>query len=1163
MADLQDVGSSAPTLPDNPPARTVIADHVLLQRIGEGSYGEVWLAQNVFGEFRAVKIVHRRRFQEQRPYEREFRGIQKFEPISRAHESQVDILHVGRDDLAGYFYYIMEPADDLRSGQAIKPEIYCPKTLKNVLVQQERLSFAETLHIGLNLVAALEHLHQHNLVHRDIKPSNIIFIGGIPRLADIGLVAEISEARSFVGTEGFIPPEGPGTVQADIYSLGKVLYLCCLAQRDKPFPELPDNFEELPDKARLLELNEIILKCCETDLRARYKSAGAMRADLLLLQGGKSVKRLRLVERRLALITRASIVMTCLAVLTSALAFQISRQKTATTQRLVRSHVDAGTRLMNDGDYFGALLWFAEALKLDAGNPIREENHRIRIASVLRQCPKLVGVFVHDGTVNQAAFSPDGRHLATASDDHTAAIWDLVSGARLFTLPHKNKVYLLAFSPDGTRIATADRDDMAHVWDAATGKPLLVNLKHRRVHGGGILRFSPDGQKLVTFPETDAAQVWDLVSGQSVGTALRHRQDITSLAFNPDGKQILTTSGQSHVWLWDTATGAPVPLEIKGGGRTIDACFNPNGRSLATTSDDGCLRLWTYPGGQFLPPLMRHHHWIQSLCFSPEGDRLLSTAQDKTAQIWSAATHNSLVLPLLHAYPLLSGEFTPDGRAIVTASAGIYARVWNAVTGEPLSPPLKHSRSIRPGNISPDGHLIVTINGDQTSKGDQAVRVWDMANVEPLTMELTPVFHPHQPISPNGRLKVSFGRETAQDSTARVLEVISGRPTTPPLRHNGPLRQALFSADSKLLVTETLDSSARVWDPETGEALGPALHTKYVPGGRIFGGHVGELRWPTKKDLPHDSRPIADLVRVAELMSGNRIDSWGGLVPLDIKDVTNYWALLRASDPTNFSSSTPNSIAWHEHQARCCESDCDWWAARFHLDQLIKLQPGDTVVRARRAYAQLALDTEMAAAITNSSGRPIIPPRDPVAPANLIDLSACYNDSLQENRGSSVEISDSPIEFPMGLQTLAGTQFDVRGVVQLSRKARQVDIKIGQKCHHLHFLHAARNWARDGTEAGKYVVHFAGGQEKEIPVLYGRDVRAWRMGAGTAETFASQPGAVIAWMGLSPAARANVEVLRIFKSTWENPFENQVITSIDFTDGSTDAEPFLLGLTLD
>src|ERR1051326_6660048 len=89
-----------------------IPDHELLRRVGEGAYGEVWLARNVMGTYRAVKIVFRRSFSDDRPYEREFNGIKRVEPISRSHDSQVDILHVGRNDADGYFYYVMELADD-------------------------------------------------------------------------------------------------------------------------------------------------------------------------------------------------------------------------------------------------------------------------------------------------------------------------------------------------------------------------------------------------------------------------------------------------------------------------------------------------------------------------------------------------------------------------------------------------------------------------------------------------------------------------------------------------------------------------------------------------------------------------------------------------------------------------------------------------------------------------------------------------------------------------------------------------------------------------------------------------------------------------------------------------------------------------------------------
>src|SRR5438445_4723326 len=105
-----------------------IPDHELLRRVGEGAYGEVWLAKNVMGTYRAVKVVYRRNFSDDHPYEREFAGIKRFEPISRAHASQVDILHVGRNDQAGYFYYIMELADD--AGENPKPEGRNPKEVE-------------------------------------------------------------------------------------------------------------------------------------------------------------------------------------------------------------------------------------------------------------------------------------------------------------------------------------------------------------------------------------------------------------------------------------------------------------------------------------------------------------------------------------------------------------------------------------------------------------------------------------------------------------------------------------------------------------------------------------------------------------------------------------------------------------------------------------------------------------------------------------------------------------------------------------------------------------------------------------------------------------------------------------------------------------------------
>jgi formylglycine-generating enzyme required for sulfatase activity len=261
-----------------------IPDHEALRVIGRGAYGEIWLARTVTGALRAVKIVYRSTFESERAFQREFQGMSAFEPISRAHAGFVDILHVGHT--SEYLYYIMELADDHVAGRKIDIVNYEPRTLKSDLARHKRLSAAESIRLGISLTAALEALHARELAHRDIKPSNIIFIDGVPKLADIGLVAATGH-QSFVGTEGYVPPEGPGTPQADIFSLGKLLYEISTGKDRLDFPEIDSQLSERPDKEQLLQLNDVLVKACANDPRKRYASAAEMNRDLAALEHGK------------------------------------------------------------------------------------------------------------------------------------------------------------------------------------------------------------------------------------------------------------------------------------------------------------------------------------------------------------------------------------------------------------------------------------------------------------------------------------------------------------------------------------------------------------------------------------------------------------------------------------------------------------------------------------------------------------------------------------------------------------------------------------------------------------------------------------------------------------------------------------------------------------
>jgi serine/threonine protein kinase len=202
----------------------------------------------------------------------------------------VDVLQIGRNDATAYFYYVMELADDAtQESRALGPELpaagghepnsesgaaaYEPRTLGAELRRRTRLPFEQCLQLGLTLSLALGHLHRNGLIHRDVKPSNIIFVNGVPKLADIGLVTGIEEANTFVGTEGFVPPEGPNSAQADLYALGKVLYEAATGKDRQEFPEPFTRLGLDAESQALMELNTILLKACATDPKDRYGSA--------------------------------------------------------------------------------------------------------------------------------------------------------------------------------------------------------------------------------------------------------------------------------------------------------------------------------------------------------------------------------------------------------------------------------------------------------------------------------------------------------------------------------------------------------------------------------------------------------------------------------------------------------------------------------------------------------------------------------------------------------------------------------------------------------------------------------------------------------------------------------------------------------------------------
>lgn len=276
-----------------------IPDFELIRRIGEGAFGDVWLARNVLGGYRAVKVVFRRKSGAH--HDREFDGIRLFAEVCLGNPGQLAVLHVGKKEELGFFYYVMELADDVVRRREIDAASYEPLTLEAER-RRRRHTVEETIRIGVALGESLAFLHVRGLVHRDVKPSNVVVVGGVYKLADVGLMEAAATDPAPMGTEGYVPQEGGGTPSVDLFALGKVLYELVNGKDRLEFPSLAVDVPTGPGASEFAALNQIILKACDPDPKVRYATVQEMVEDLRLLL----IPRVQRTMRRLRTVTGLS-----------------------------------------------------------------------------------------------------------------------------------------------------------------------------------------------------------------------------------------------------------------------------------------------------------------------------------------------------------------------------------------------------------------------------------------------------------------------------------------------------------------------------------------------------------------------------------------------------------------------------------------------------------------------------------------------------------------------------------------------------------------------------------------------------------------------------------------------------------------------------------------
>jgi WD40 repeat protein/serine/threonine protein kinase len=711
----------------------VIGPYQLLEQIGEGGFGIVYVAEQIIPVRRKVALKILKPGMDTRQIVARFEAERQ--ALALMDHPNIAKVFDGGATPTGRPYFVME----LVQGRPITE--FC--------IQQQR-SLRQRLELFIHVCQAVQHAHHKGIIHRDLKAANILVAlhdtGSVVKIIDFGIVKALGQdltdktlytgSAQMLGTPLYMSPEQAGQsgldidTRSDIYSLGVLLYelltgttpflkerfqtatydeirqIICDEEPPKPSTRLtavtetrtcatPLPYPEPKKSAKLVrgELDWIVMKALDKERTRRYDTANSFALDVQRYLADEPVlacppsvgyRVQKFARRHHVSLLVASTMFVGLLTATAISTFSWLRTSTAlareasANERLETTVYFQTINLAEQARSAGQ-VHFAEQLLAEC-NPARRGwewhyLHRLRYG----QFPPVT----HSSHLFCCAVSPDGQRLALGGSDGTITLRNRHTLAVIRVLEaHQSWARSLAFSPDGKHLVSGGWDRYVRRWDVVSG----TKIWERKVDGiVQCVAFHPEGKWIAAAGDTEQIQFWDAQTGVP-GLSIPIDDNLFTLQFSPDGQRLAGGGSAGHVRLWRTANGTLERQFPTQNEQILGLAFNADGRLLAAASGGfyvnekrGELCLWETDSGERRHQLGTPDGSTFCVAFSPDGQRVVAGGSaEPTINVWDVAS-GALALRLRgHTEAIWSVVFSPDGTQLFSASGDRTMRKWDA-----------------------------------------------------------------------------------------------------------------------------------------------------------------------------------------------------------------------------------------------------------------------------------------------------------------------------------------------------------------------------------------------------------------------------------------------------------------------------------------------------